>query len=141
MNRLNPDRRAAVLRALVDGASVRTICRMTEAAKGTVLRVLADVGAACVAYERAQLVNLLCRNIQCDEIWSFVGTKERTIAPAEKNNGRGDVWTWKALCADTKLVPRWHLGARDADAAAFFTEDLASRLANPVQLTTEGHSA
>src|SRR5665213_3403576 len=141
MNRLDIKRRAAVLSALIEGNSIRSTCRITGTAKGTVLKLLAEVGTACLAYQRTQLVNLPCKKIQCDEIWSFVGAKERTIAPAERGNGRGDCWTWTALCADTKLVPCWHLGARDADAAAFFMEDLASRLANRVQLTTDGHKA
>lgn len=141
MNRLSPERRALVLSALVDGSSIRATCRITGTAKNTVVKLLEDVGAACLAFQRATLVNLPCTRIQCDEIWSFVGAKERTIAPADKGQGRGDVWTWTALCADTKLVPCWHLGARDADAAAYFMEDLASRLANRVQLTTDGHKA
>lgn len=141
MNRLSLSRRTAVIAALIEGNSVRSTCRITGTAKGTVLKLLAEVGTACLAYQRAQLVNLPCKKIQCDEIWSFIGAKERTIALAERGNGRGDVWTWTAICADTKLVPCWHLGARDADAAAFFMEDLASRLANRVQLTTDGHAA
>lgn len=141
MNRLSPERRALILSALVDGNSIRATCRITGAAKNTVVKLLEEVGGACLTFQRAELVNLPCTRIQCDEIWSFVGAKERTIAPADKGNGRGDVWTWTALCADTKIVPCWHLGARDADAAAFFMEDLASRLANRVQLTTDGLKA
>ena len=138
MNRLPAERRARIIAALVEGASVRATCRMTGSAKGTVLKLLREVGAACLAFQRSQMQNLPCKRIQCDEIWSFVGARERTIAPADKGNGRGDVWTWTAICADTKLVPCWHVGARDADAAYLFMEDLASRLAHRVQLTTDG---
>lgn len=141
MNKLPTVRRAAVLRALIEGSSVRAACRMTGAAKGTVLKLLAEVGEACADYQNRHLVQLPCTVVQCDEIWSFVGAKERNVPVAERGTGRGDVWTWTALCSDTKLVPCWHIGRRDADAALTFMEDLASRLANRVQLTTDGHSA
>lgn len=141
MNRLTLARRTAVLRTLVDGNSVRATCRITDTAKGTVLRLLADAGAMCLDFQRRALVGLPCKRLQCDEIWSFVGAKERNIAPNDKGNGRGDVWTWTAICADTKIVPCWHVGARDADAARLFMEDLALRLASRVQITTDGHKA
>jgi IS1 family transposase len=140
MNRLPVERRAAIVRALIEGSSVRSACRIAGAAKGTVLRLLAEVGEACADYQNRHLVRLPCRVLQCDEIWSFVGAKERNIPAAERGRGRGDVWTWTAICADTKIVPCWHIGRRDADAAATFMEDLASRLANRVQLTTDGLS-
>ena len=141
MNRLTLAKRTAVVAALVEGASVRATGRMTGVAKGTILKLLAEVGARCLAYQDDTLVDLPCTVVQCDEIWSFVGAKERNIPAEEKGLGRGDVWTWTAICADTKLVPSWHVGSRDADAALFFMEDLASRLANRVQLTTDGHKA
>jgi IS1 family transposase len=109
--------------------------------KVTILKLLADVGEAVTAYQRKVMVNLSCKTVQCDEIWSFVGAKEKNVAPSERGKGRGDAWTWTAICADTKLVPCWHVGKRDADAAAFFMEDLASRLAHRIQLTTDGHKA
>lgn len=99
---------------------------------------MAEVGEACLTYQRATLIDLPCKRLQADEVWSFVGAKERNVVPGERGQGRGDVWTWTAICADTKLVPCWHIGRRDADAAALFMEDLASRLANRVQLTTDG---
>jgi IS1 family transposase len=114
---------------------------MTGTAKGTVLRLLADLGAVCQDYQRRQMVGLHCRLLQCDEIWSFVGAKERNVPKPDKGNGKGDIWTWTAICADTKLVPCWHVGGRDAEAARLFMEDLASRLAHRVQLTTDGHRA
>ena len=105
------------------------------------MKLLAEVGDACADYQNRHLVQLACKTIQCDEVWSFVGAKERNVLPAERGLGRGDVWTWTAICADSKLVPCWHVGTRDADAAYLFMEDLASRLANRVQLTTDGHRA
>lgn len=138
MNRLSNDRRIAILTALVEGNSIRSTCRMTGTAKNTVVKLLEEVGAACLAYQQESFVNLSCKEFQLDEIWSFVGAKERNVPLDQKGRGRGDAWTWVALCADTKLVPSWCVGPRDADAAHFFLEDLASRLAGRVQLTTDG---
>lgn len=126
---------------MVEGSSVRAAGRIAGAAKGTVLKLLADVGTACAAYQHEHLRNLPCTQLQCDEIWSFVAMHERRVPDELKGGGVGDSWTWTAICADTKLVPCWHIGARDADAATDFMEDLASRLANRVQLTTDGHKA
>lgn len=141
MNRLSAVRRTAIIAALVEGNSVRATCRITGTAKGTVLKLLAEVGEACLTFQRAQLVVLPCKRIQCDEVWSFIGAKERNVARSLKGTGLGDVWTWTAICADTKVVPCWHVGSRDAEAGRLFMEDLASRLAARVQLTTDGHKA
>src|SRR5665213_2950184 len=141
MNRLSTERRVQILFALCEGASVNATARQTSASKVTILKLLAEVGTAVLDYQRRTLVNLPCTKIQADEIWSFVGCKERNVPRDEKGRGRGDAWTWTAICADTKLIPCWHVGTRDADAAYLFMEDLASRLANRVQLTTDGHSA
>jgi len=108
--------------------------------KVTILKFLAEIGETCSDYQRATLVNLPCKKVQADEIWAFVGCKERNVPLDEKGRGRGDAWTWTAIDADTKLVPCWHVGARDAEAARLFMEDLASRLATRVQLTTDGHT-
>jgi len=106
----------------------------------TVLKLLADVGQACSEYQDKALRNLPCKRIQCDELWQFCYAKQKNV-PANKQGkfGYGDVWTWIALCADTKLVPSWMVGLRDAGTAFAFMEDLAGRLANRVQLTTDGH--
>ncbi|MEX2181687.1 MAG: IS1 family transposase [Gemmatimonadaceae bacterium] len=141
MNRLSTEKRAALLRSLVDGASVSAASRMIGVSKVTALKLLADIGEVCAEYQRATLNDLPCRTIECDEIWSWVGAKEKNVPRDEKGRGRGDVWTWTAICADTKLIPCWHLGTRDANAAALFMEDLASRLRHRVQLTTDGHRA
>ncbi len=138
MNRLSTERRAQILAALTEGASINSTARQTGVSKVTILKLLSEIGPACLGYQRKTLVNLPCKKIQADEVWSFVGCKERNVVPSEKGKGRGDAWTWTAVCADTKLIPCWHIGRRDADAAAYFIEDLASRLANRIQLTTDG---
>lgn len=140
MNRLSPERRAAVVHALCEGTSIRGTCRLTGTAKGTVLRILEEAGTVALAYQRERLTKLACKKIQCDEVWSFIGAKKKNASPYDQMTGRrGDVWTWTSICADTKLVPCWHVGKRDADAAAYFMEDVASRLAHRVQLTTDMH--
>jgi len=113
---------------------------MTGAAKGTVIKLLADVGRACGEYQDKVLRNLPCKNIQADEIWTFCYAKEKNVPEEKKGQlGFGDVWTFTAICADTKLVPTWHIGRRDYNNAHTFMQDLASRLENRVQLTTDGH--
>jgi len=113
MNRLSTKQGAQIIAALVEGNSIRATCRMTGAAKGTVLKLLADVGKACVEYQDKAFRNLKCKRIQCDEIWSFCYAKQRNVP--KKNQGEygyGDVWTWTAIDADSKLVPSWMVGAR-----------------------------
>lgn len=103
------------------------------------MRLLCQIGDASRAYQDSVLRNLPCQRIQCDEIWSFVGCKEQHLQPDERKQGRGDVWTWTAIDAETKLMVAWHVGLREFSDAAMFMEDLASRLANRIQLTTDGH--
>ena len=139
MNRLTTKKRAQVIAALVEGNSVRATCRMTGAAKGTVLKLLADLGAACARYQDEKLRNLPCKRVQCDEIWSFCYAKEKNVPEKYKGKlGFGDVWTWTAVCADTKLVACWLVGERNVPYATKFMTDLASRLTHRVQLTTDG---
>ena len=140
MNRLDSTRRAQVVAALVEGNSLRATSRMTGVARMTVEKLLRDLGAVCASYQDETLRNLPCRRVQCDEIWSFIYAKAKNVptaksAPAEA----GDVWTWTALCADTKLVPSWRIGPRDLATAYDFMHDLAERLRHRVQLTTDGH--
>lgn len=139
MNKLSTEKRSQVVAALVEGNSIRATCRMTGVAKGTVLKLLVDLGKACEAYQRRVLVNLKCRRIQCDEVWSFCYAKAKNV-PQEKRGrfGYGDVYTWTAIDADTKLAVSWLVGERDAGYAAEFINDLASRLATRIQLTTDG---
>lgn len=140
MNRLDIKRQAQIISALVEGNSVRATCRMTGAAKGTVLKLLADIGKACAEYQDKVFHNLSCKNIQCDEIWAFCYAKEKNVPEDKKGKfGFGDTWTFTAICADTKIIPSWHIGRRDYFNAWEFMEDLASRLKNRVQLTTDGH--
>lgn len=142
MNKLSLEKQTQIISCLVEGNSIRATCRMTGAAKGTVTRLLESVGKACEAYQDKVFKNLPCKNIQCDEIWSFCYSKDKNVPEEHKGEfGYGDVWTWVALDADTKLVPSWCIGMRDARYAYEFMTDLEGRLANRVQLTTDGHKA
>jgi IS1 family transposase len=141
MNQLDSIQRAQVIAALVEGNSIRSVSRMTGIARNTISTLLFMAGAACARYQDEKLRNLPCKRVQCDEIWSFCYAKDRNV-PAEKRGefGIGSVWTWTALDADTKLIASWMVGGRDAVAAHEFMKDLAGRLANRVQLTTDGHA-
>ena len=140
MNKLSIEKKTQVITALVEGNSIRATCRMTDTAKGTVTRLLASVGAACAKYQDEHLKNLTSQRIQCDEIWSFCYAKQKNV-PEDKQGtfGYGDVWTWVAMDADTKLITSWLVGLRDAAYAWRFIQDLKARLANRIQLTTDGH--
>src|SRR5438552_3654431 len=140
MNRLSPEKRKAVIAALVEGNSIRSTCRMTGVAKNTVVKLLGDLGTVCSVHMDRTMRDLACKRIQCDEIWAFVYSKQKNV-PADKQGEAGDVWTWVALDPDTKLVPTFHIGPRDVEAAGAFMHDLAKRLRNRVQLTTDGHFA
>lgn len=139
VNRLSIEKRAQILSCLVEGNSIRATSRMTGAAKNTVTKLLVDIGEACEEYQYNVLHNLPCKRIQVDEIWSFCYSKEKNV-PEDKRGefGYGDVWTWTAICADTKLVPCWLIGGRDAEYANMFIDDLASRMAGRIQLTSDG---
>lgn len=140
MNRLSREQKAKVIAALVEGNSIRATCRITDTAKGTVMKLLAEVGAACKEYQDKTLKNLTCKKLQCDEIWSFVYSKAKNVPPDKQGQfGYGDVWTFVAIDADTKLVPSWMTGLRNADYAYEFLKDLQGRLASRTQLTTDGH--
>ena len=138
MNRLPLEERVRVLASLVEGASIRATSRITGVAKGTILRLLADVGDACDQYQDQTLRNLECVRVQCDEIWAFCHAKERNIKPQNKSNGVGDMWTWTAIDADTKLIIAWHLGKRTSYDCRMFIGDLAKRIASYVQISTDG---
>src|SRR5947208_3995545 len=140
MNRLSLDRRAQILGMLADGSSLRSASRLADVYINTVTKLLVDLGAACEQYQDQALRNLKCKRIQCDEIWSFVYAKAKNLPEQLAGAfGYGDVWTWTALDADSKLVPSWAVGRRDAFTAQAFIRDLADRLATRVQLTTDGH--
>jgi len=140
MNRLSTEERSKVISVLVEGNSLRATARITGVARMTVEKLLRDLGAACTRFHHGTVRDLRSKRIQCDEIWSFVYAKERNAKPEMKAAGQaGDMWTWTALDADSKLVVSWLVGGRDAGYAQAFMEDVASRLANRVQLTTDGH--
>ena len=142
MNKLSIEKRAQIIGMLVEGNSMRAVSRMADCSINTVTKLLVDVGQACWVYQHKTLYDLPCKRIQCDEIWSFCYAKEKNVPEDHRGEwGYGDVYTWTAMCADTKLVPSFLVGRRDAAFADIFIKDLASRLRNKVQLTTDGHRA
>ncbi len=140
MNQLTKDARAKIIAAPVEGNSIRATARMCNVAFNTVLKLVPQIGAACAEYQSKTLRNLNCCFIQCDEIWSFYYAKTKNV-PADKRAefGFGDVWTWVAIDAESKLVVSWCVGSRGLSTAQAFMKDLAGRLSNRVQLTTDGH--
>lgn len=140
MNRLSIEKRTQILKCLVEGNSIRATARICDVVKNTVIKLLVDVGSACMDYHDKNLRNLTCKRIQRDEIWAFVHSKEKNFPPSKRSQfGFGDVYTWTAVEAQTKLTVSWMVGRRDAYWAAMFINDLASRLKHQVQLTTDGH--
>jgi len=139
---LSTEKRKQVVASLVEGNSIRATCRMTGTAKGTVLKLLRDMGAVCTRYQDQAFINLPCKRLQCDEIWSFCYSKQKNV-PEDKQGkfGYGNVWTWTAIDADTKLVPSWYIGNRDAISGMRFLRNLEKRLKYRVQLTTDSHKA
>jgi IS1 family transposase len=138
MNQLSRAERAAIIRALVEGNSIRSVSRMTGAARNTITTLLVQLGTACSAYQDRKLRNLTARRIECDEIWSFVGMKARNVPEEHRGEyGYGDVWTWTAIDADTKLVSSWLVGMHDMADARAFIFDLRSRITGRVQITTD----
>jgi IS1 family transposase len=138
MNQLSTEKRATVVAALVEGNSLRATARLTGAARMTIEKLLRDLGTACAAYHDAHVRDLNSQRIQCDEIWSFVGAKAKNV-PEEKRGQWGDVWTWTAIDADSKLIVGYRVGQRTAADAYDFMQDVASRLTTRVQLTTDSH--
>jgi IS1 family transposase len=127
---------------MVEGVSIRAIAPMSGSSKNTIVKLLSDAGNAFAEYQDKHLRNLACERVQANEIWSFVYSKQKNVPEDRRGQfGYGDVWTWTALDADSKLIISWHVGTRDAEAAYEFMADVADRLANPVQLTTDGHAA
>ncbi len=138
MNKLPVSKRAQILGFLCEGNSLRAASRLADVSINTVTKLLVDVGHAASEYQDKAFRNLPCKRVQVDEIWSFVGAKAKNVSEDQKAKGYGDIWTWTALCADTKLVPSWYIGNRDSEAAQLFIADLATRLASRVQLTSDG---
>lgn len=140
MNVLPLAKRTQIITLLVEGNSLRATSRIADVSINTVTKLLVDVGRACMKFHDEKVKNVSSKKIQCDEIWSFVYAKQKNV-PDEKIGSAGDVWTWTAIDADTKLIVSWYVGNRGAESAHDFMKDVASRLANRVQLTTDGHSA
>lgn len=143
MNKKTTKERAQILILLVEGNSLRATVRIIREMQdgcsiNTVTKLLEEVGEACAWYQDEHFVNLNCKRVQVDEIWSFVYSKQKNI-PEGKEDEAGDVWTWTAIDADTKLVPSWRVGSRDAEVASEFMTDLAGRMAGRIQLTSDGH--
>lgn len=140
MNRLQKDQQVLVVKTLVEGHSLRATARMTGVARMTVEKLLRDLSAVCNEYQDKHLRNLTCKRIQCDNFWSFVYAKEKNVPADEQGTfGCGDVWTWVAIDADSKLTVSWLVGDRSAASAFALTDDVASRLAHRVQLTADGN--
>src|SRR6266704_2838874 len=139
MNVLCQSKRTQVVAALVEGASINATCRMTGVAKHTVLKLLKDLGCAAASYHDSRIHKLRVRRVQCDEIWAFIYAKQKNVTEEQMSVGAGDVWTWTAIDADTKLIISYTLGDRGAGTATAFMQDVAARIANRVQLTTDGH--
>jgi IS1 family transposase len=138
MNTLPVATQAAILRSLCEGNSIRATCRLTGAAKATVQKLLRDVGCHAKNYHDRFVRNVYAQRVQVDELWSFVGMKEKIATTEDKRAGRGDVWTWYALDQDSKLIIAYRVGNRDTYNARVFLQDLADRLAGRVQLTSDG---
>ena len=140
MNVLSLDRQAQIIKVLCEGNSIRSTARITGSSINTVVKLLQEVGLACLKYQDKALRNLTCKRIECDEIWSFCYAKERNVPEDKKGQfGYGDIWTFVAIDSDSKLILSWLVGKREPEDANEFAKDLKERLANRVQLTTDGH--
>lgn len=137
MEKISTNQRAAVLRCLIEGNSVLSTSRITGVAKNTILGYLEEAGEACADFQNRKMISLPCQSLQLDEIWSFVGCKEKTKMEAKEQHP-GDVWTWTSICADTKLIPCWRVGDRSGRTAFAFCADLAGRFTGRVQITSDG---
>jgi IS1 family transposase len=140
MNKLSVERRARIPACLCEALSVRATCRLLDCSKDAVLKLVVDAGEACVAYHDGMIQGVTSKRVQVDEVWSFVHSKAKNV-PEERRGqfGFGDVWTWTAIDADSKLILSYLCGGRDAEWACRFMEDLASRVTTRIQLTTDGH--
>lgn len=141
MNRLPLARQTQIIAGLVEGNSIRSMERMTNTHRDTIMRLMVRVGEGCAKLMDEEMRDLECRRLQCDEIWAYVGKKQRQVTPQDDRSRVGDIWTFVALDADTKLVPAYRVGKRDTATARAFMGDLSSRLANRVQISTDGLNA
>ena len=142
MNKLDTKTRSQILSMLVEGASMRSVARVADVSFNTVSKLLIEAGEACAAYHDETVRNVKSKLVQCDEIWAFIGAKQKNVAKMKNpTEDAGDVWTWTALDAESKLIISYLVGGRDGEYALAFMDDVASRLANRVQLTTDGHKS
>lgn len=142
MNKLPLEKRRQILAMLCEGSSMRSISRVCDVSINTVSKALVDAGQACIAIHNDKVKDVKSSRVECDEIWSFCYAKKKNVKTAkDAPEGAGDVWTWTAIDADTKLIVSYLVGGRDAEYAMEFMDDLRARLANRVQLTTDGHRA
>src|SRR5271169_3681380 len=142
MNKIPLEKRVQILTMLVEGLSMRSVSRVCGVSINTVTELLVDAGTAAAAFHDEKVRNVAAKAIQCDEIWSFGYAKQKNVKFAKAApEGAGDIWTWTAIDADSKLIASWHVGDRSAETGTMFTCDLQSRLANRVQITTDGHRA
>src|SRR5258708_7165782 len=142
MNKLPLEKRVQILSMLCEGSSMRSISRVCDVSINTVTKLLVDAGLACAAFHNEKVRGVIAKRIQCDEIWAFTHCKQKRVATAKAAPvGAGDTWTWTGICAESKLIVSWLVGGRDSGYAIEFMDDLRSRLANRVQLTTDGHRA
>ena len=142
MNKLPRDKRIQIISLLVEGMSLRAVTRITGVSINTVTKLLIDAGKACSEFQSLTFRNLTCQRIQVDEIWAFCYAKQKNVETAKAApEGAGDIWTWTAIDADTKLIPSWLVGDRSGETAKVFISDLADRLVTRVQLTSDGHKS
>jgi hypothetical protein len=142
MNKLDTAARSQILHLLCEGQSIRSVARVTGSSKNTVIKLLADAGRACMTFHDQHVRNVKAKRVQVDEIWSFTYAKQKNVATAKAAPAdAGDTWTWTAIDADSKLIVSYFVGGRDGECAMWFMDDLRSRLANRVQLTSDGHKA
>jgi IS1 family transposase len=140
MNKLPPEQRAQALQMMAEGLSLRSITRLTGISRTTLIKLLEDAGEAFSEYQDRTLMNLNCKRLQVDEAWAFCYAKQKNVRTAKAaSEGAGDIWTWVGIDAQSKLAVSWYVGGRDSEAAMIFMDDLAKRLANRVQLTSDGH--
>lgn len=139
MNCLSLEKRKQIVHLLIEGNSIRGTARLADVQKNTVLKLLTEIGEACMDYHNEHMRNLKCKTIEVDEIWSFIQSKEKNIPHDKKHDALGTVWTWTAIDADTRLAVSWHIGGRDLKSAKSFIGDLHGRLAGRVQITSDGH--
>jgi IS1 family transposase len=141
MNRLSTEKRAQIVAALIEGNSVRGTCRLVGVCKDAVMKLIPEIGAACARHHNATVRGVNARRVQCDEVWSFCYAKAKNVPEGKKGTGAGDVWTWTAIDADSKLIISYLCGKRDAECALNFMDDLASRVTTRIQITTDGFRA